>query len=65
MPNPKGNTESLKHFARGDDSKEPLADQPVQVRLPVSLDAKVRALQNRTAWMRKVLIEAAEREGLI
>lgn len=63
MPNPKGNTESLKHFTRGDDSTEPLASQPIQVRLPISLDAKVRRLPNRTATLRRVIDEAAEREG--
>lgn len=63
MPNPRGNIDSLKHFSRGDDSTEALASQPIQVRLPISLDAKVRRLPNRTATLRRIIAEAAEREG--
>jgi hypothetical protein len=43
----------------GDD---PLALAPLQVRVPVEVDRAVRSLPNRSAWMRRVLVEAAERE---
>ncbi|NCJ06352.1 hypothetical protein GS597_07475 [Synechococcales cyanobacterium C] len=41
---------------------EPLADVAVQVRLTESIDALVRSLPNRSAWLRRVITEAAERE---
>jgi hypothetical protein len=36
--------------------------QPVSVLLPPEIDALIRALPNRSDWMRRVLTEAAQRE---
>lgn len=43
---------------------EPLADKALSVRLPVSIDAVIRKLpsEQRAAWLRRVLCEAAQRE---
>jgi hypothetical protein len=43
---------------------EPLAEKAISVRLPVSIDAVIRALPSaeRSQWLRRVLREAAERE---
>ena len=45
---------------------EPLADKALSVRLPVSIDAVIRALPSdqRSDWLRRVLGEAAKRELL-
>lgn len=39
-----------------------LADKPIPVRLPVDVDAAVRQLPDRSAWLRRVITEAAQRE---
>jgi predicted DNA-binding protein len=39
-----------------------MADKPISVRLPKELDEKVRALPNRTQWLRKVIEQAMEDE---
>lgn len=41
------------------------ARTPVSVLLPKEIDRVVRALPNRTEWLRRVITEAAEREGLL
>ncbi len=43
---------------------EPLADKALSVRLPVLMDAVIRALpkEQRADWLRRVLCEAAQRE---
>jgi hypothetical protein len=40
----------------------PLADVSIQVRLTQPIDAAVRSLPNRSAWLRRVITEAAQRE---
>ena len=66
---PKGNpnpiqTEEFKAgwFKRADESTEPLAEKLLCVRLTHSVDAAVRSLPNMSAWVRRVISEAAERE---
>jgi hypothetical protein len=41
---------------------EPLSKQVVGVRLPESIHALIQTLPNRTEWLRRVIIEAAQRE---
>ncbi len=41
------------------------ARHPVSVLLPKVVDRAVRALPNRTEWLRRVITEAAERDGLL
>lgn len=41
------------------------ARTPVSVLLPKEIDQVIRALPNRTEWLRRVITEAAEREGLL
>jgi hypothetical protein len=43
----------------------PLASDAVSVRLPVEVDAAVRAIPDRAEWLRRVITEAVVREGLI
>lgn len=43
----------------------PLAADAVGVRLPVDVDAAVRAIPDRADWLRRVITEAVVREGLI
>ncbi|MBD3884454.1 hypothetical protein IFO70_22180 [Phormidium tenue FACHB-886] len=40
----------------------PLSDRPVSVKLPVSVDAFVRAMPEPSEWLRRVICEAVERE---
>jgi hypothetical protein len=54
--------ENLTNFIRADETTEPLADQQVQVRLPQDIDSLVRSVPNRSAWLRRVITEAAQRE---
>ena len=44
-----------------------LARSPLSVKLEPAVDAAIRALPaiERSVWMRRVLTEAAEREGLL
>lgn len=44
--------------------EEPLTSSPMSVRLPPELDAVVRSLPNRTAWLRDAIIEKLQREAL-
>lgn len=41
------------------------ARTPVSVLLPKEVDRAVRSLPNRTEWLRRVITEAAERDGLL
>lgn len=40
---------------------EPMGS-PVCVALPLAIDEAVRELENRSAWLRRVIVEAAQRE---
>lgn len=42
--------------------EESLAEKPVSVFLPKDIDEYVRALPNRSAWLRQAIVEAARRE---
>jgi hypothetical protein len=42
----------------------PLAEVSIQVRLTQPIDAAVRSLPNRSAWLRRIITEAAQRELL-
>jgi hypothetical protein len=50
---------------RFQEKPEAFARKPVSVLLPKDVDSAVRALPNRTEWLRRVITEAAEREGLL
>ena len=43
-------------------NKEPLSKQVTGVRLPVSLHEWVSQKPDRTAWVRRVIVEAARKE---
>jgi hypothetical protein len=61
MSNPCPKTEHLEPYrARATD--EPLAEHPLTVRVPVEIDRLIRSLPDKSAWMRRVLVEAATRE---
>lgn len=66
---PKGNPDPVmppkfvsSRFKRSDESTEELAERNIQFRLTKSVDIVVRALPNRSAWLRRVVSEAAKRE---
>ena len=45
--------------------KAEMADKPISVRLPIDLDLKVRAIPNRTEFLREAIAKALqEREEL-
>jgi hypothetical protein len=52
----------LPKLPRADKTQGDLAAQITGVRLPINIDAVVRSLPNRTAWLRRVITEAAQRE---
>jgi hypothetical protein len=62
MPNPNPRTEFLVPIPRIGD--EPLATQVLGTKVPKDIDAAVRALPNRSEWLRRVITEAAQRELL-
>jgi hypothetical protein len=62
MANPTPRLENLKPTPRMDDTTDPLADSALMARVPVHIDAAVRSLSNRSAWLRRVITEAAQRE---
>jgi hypothetical protein len=62
MGNPKPKIENLKPTARSDDTTEPLAHAGLIARVPIRIDAVVRSLPNRSAWLRRIITEAAQRE---
>lgn len=39
--------------------------QPISVMLPVEIDEIVRALPNRSAWIREAIIEKLQREQIL
>lgn len=41
-----------------------LAKAAISVKLPVDVDAVVRPMANRSEWLRRVIVEAAQRELL-
>jgi hypothetical protein len=53
---------NLPKLPRADDVTEELTTSATGVKLPISIDQKVRSLPNRTAWLRRVITEAAQRE---
>jgi hypothetical protein len=63
-PNPVQTTEFLAaQIKRSDGTTESLAAKQVQVRLPITIDAAIAKLgEKKTAWLRRVITEAAERE---
>ncbi|NCJ05340.1 hypothetical protein GS597_02185 [Synechococcales cyanobacterium C] len=63
---PKGNPNPVitpefkaNQFKRADNTTEPMAKRNIQLRLTESIDTLVRALPNRSAWLRRVITEAA------
>lgn len=62
MGNPNPKIEYLKPTPRSDDTTQPLASAGLIARVPVHIDAVVRSLPNRSAWLRRVITEAAQRE---
>jgi hypothetical protein len=62
MGNPNPRPENLKPIPRHDDTTDPLAASALMARVPIPIDAAVRSLPNRTAWLRRVITEAAQRE---
>ncbi len=62
MGNPNPKPENLKAMPRMDDTTDPLAASALMARVPIPIDALVRSLPNRSAWLRRVITEAAQRE---
>jgi hypothetical protein len=62
MANPNPKTEYLRPIQRMDDTEEPLAALALSARVPVHIDAIIRQHPNRSAWLRRVITEAAQRE---
>lgn len=53
-------------FAMADENYgEPTARSPLQIKLPLTVDAALKTLPNRSAWARKAIIDAAKRDGII
>ncbi len=42
--------------------EEPMSEQPLTVRVPMSQDQYVRSLPNRTEWLRQAIAEAYKRD---
>ncbi|WP_250123068.1 hypothetical protein [Chroococcidiopsis sp. CCMEE 29] len=57
MTNKRGNPQE---FLRS--GNEPVAEQPISVKLPLSIDSFVRSLPNRTEWLREAITEKYQRE---
>jgi hypothetical protein len=62
MANPTPKFENLRPTPRMDDTTDPLAAVGLVARVPIHIDAAVRSLPNRSAWLRRVITEAAQRE---
>jgi hypothetical protein len=62
MANPKPKTEYLRPIQRMDDTEEPLAALALSARVPIHIDSIIRQQPNRSAWLRRVITEAAQRE---
>ncbi len=65
MPNPNPvQTDEFKRYAykaQGEISTE-LSKKAIGVKLPVDVDKAVRAIPKSSEWLRRVIVEAAERE---
>lgn len=64
-PNPVQTQEFLeKQFPHAADLPEgvELAKQALCVKLPVDIDAVVRPMANRSEWLRRVIVDAAQKE---
>jgi hypothetical protein len=57
-------TNNLKNLRipRQDKTTDELASLALSARVPLEIDAAVRSLPNRSAWLRRVITEAAKRE---
>jgi hypothetical protein len=62
MANPNPRPENIRPKPRSDNSTQPLASEILGVRVSVEIDALVRSLPSKTAWLRRVITEAAQRE---
>jgi hypothetical protein len=62
MANPNPKLENLIPTPRCDDTTVPLSSTGLIARVPVDIDAAVRSLPNKSAWLRRVITEAAQRE---
>jgi hypothetical protein len=62
MANATPKFENLIPTPRHDDTTDPLAAVGLIARVPIPIDEAVRALPNRSAWLRRVITEAAQRE---
>lgn len=61
--NPKQTEEFLeKRFKPQGEVSGELAKKAIGVKLPVEIDQAVRALPDTSAWLRRVITEAAQRE---
>ena len=63
MSNPNPRTDHLKPYQAVANDVQ-LAEKPLAVRVNEEIDAVIRALPNKTEWMRRVLTEAAKKELL-
>ncbi len=62
-PNPVQTPEFIARQKKPQDGFEgELAKSPLSARVPVEVDLVVRALPLKTAWLRRVITEAAQRE---
>jgi len=58
----KDKLDNLKHFEpMGDES---LAKQPLCVKVSPKVDLAIRALPNKSDWLRRVITDAAFKEGI-
>jgi hypothetical protein len=58
----KNKLDNLKHFEPMEN--ESLARQPLCVKLPVKVASAIRELPNKSDWLRRVITDAAFKEGL-
>ena len=66
MANPTPKTEHLEPYQARPLGRENLSSRVHGVRLPKVVDTALMSLgKDKAAWMRRVLTDAAEREGLI
>jgi hypothetical protein len=65
MANPTPRLDNLKPTPRMDETTDPLAASALMARVPVHIDAVVRSLPNRSAFIRAAIAEKLERDGLL
>lgn len=65
MVNPHPRTDQLRPHQYKAIGEQPLSSRPIQVRLDADVDAVVRALPERSDWLRSVITEAAISQGLL